>query len=104
MSTRPCWVEICTRNLEENYRFLAGLAGADVELLAVVKADAYGHSLHLCAPAAVRAGAPWVGVTSVEEGIEARHLCPDTRILIMSGVFHGQGDAVIRHKLTPVLW
>jgi alanine racemase len=48
-------------------------------LLAVVKADAYGHSLELCAPAAVRAGAHWLGVTSVEEGVAARALCPEAR-------------------------
>jgi len=104
MPTRPCWVEICTRNLEANYRFLTTLAGSDVELLAVVKADAYGHSLSLCAPAVVRAGARWLGVTSVEEGIEARRLCPDARILIISGAFPGEAADVIRHKLTPVVW
>lgn len=104
MPMRPCWVEICARNLEENYRFLSSLAGPEVSLLAVIKADAYGHSLRLCAPAAVRAGAPWLGVTSVEEGIETRCLCPDTRILIMSGAFPSQADAVIAHKLTAVLW
>lgn len=104
MPTRPCWVEICTRHLEANYRFLSTLAGSDVALLAVVKADAYGHSLSLCAPAAVRAGAQWLGVTSVEEGIEARRLCPDVRILIISGAFPGEAEAVIRHGLTPVVW
>lgn len=104
MPTRPCWVEICARNFEENYRFLSGIAGPDVSLLAIVKADAYGHSLGICAPAAVRAGAPWLGVTSVEEGIQARLLCPDTRILIISGAFPGQADAIIRHRLTPVVW
>ena len=45
MHTRPCWVEISTRAFEDNYRFLASLAGPHVELLAIVKADAYGHAL-----------------------------------------------------------
>jgi alanine racemase len=102
--TRPCWAEISTRALEDNYRFLQTLADADVELLAVVKADAYGHSLALCAPALVRAGAAWLGVTSVEEGAAARALCPDARVLVMGGVFPGQGGAVIRHRLTPSVW
>ena len=57
MPMRPCWVEISTRSLEDNYRFLKSLAAGDAELLAIVKADAYGHSLALCAPAAMRAGA-----------------------------------------------
>ncbi len=51
MPTRPCWVEIRTRAFEENFRFLATLAAPHAELLAIVKADAYGHSLALCAPA-----------------------------------------------------
>ena len=104
MHTRPCWVEISTRALEDNYRFLANVAGPKVELLAIVKANAYGHSLKLCAPAAVRAGAEWLGVTSVEEGVDARRLCPIARILVIGGVFPGQGKDVIRHKLTTVVW
>ena len=99
MHTRPCWVEISTRALEDNYRFLASLAGPHVELLAIVKANAYGHALKLCAPAVINAGARWLGVTSVEEGIEARRFCPDVRILVIGGAFPGQGRDIVRHKL-----
>ncbi len=104
MPTRPCWAEIRTRALEENFRFLAGLAAPHAELLAIVKANAYGHSLALCAPAAVRAGAKWLGVTSVEEGIVARALCPEARVLVIAGVFPGQASAAIQFQLTPVAW
>jgi len=37
---RPCWVEIRTRSLEENFRLLVSLAAGQAELLAIVKADA----------------------------------------------------------------
>lgn len=104
MPTRPCWVEIRTRAFEDNYRFLSTIAAPHGELLAVVKADAYGHGLALCAPAAVRAGAGWLGVTSVEEGVAARALCSDARVLIMGGVFPGQGADLVRHRLTPSVW
>jgi alanine racemase len=104
MPLRPCWVEIRTRFVEENYRFLQSLATPHAELLAIVKADAYGHSLALCAPAAVRAGARWLGVTSVEEGVAARALCPEAHILVICGVFPGQGAAVIEHRLSVVAW
>jgi alanine racemase len=104
MPTRPCWVEIHTRSLEENYRFLVSLAAAQAELLAIVKANAYGHSLEICAPAVVRAGASWLGVTSVEEGVAARALCPQAQILVIGGVFAGQGPALIEHGLTAVAW
>ncbi len=104
MTMRPCWVEIATQSLQDNYRFLLSLAAGNAEVLATVKADAYGHSLSLCAPAAVRAGARWLGVTSVEEAVEARALCPQARILIMSGCFPGEGAAALQHRLTPVAW
>jgi len=104
MPMRPCRAEIRTRALEENLRFLSGLAAPHADLLAIVKANAYGHSLALCAPAAVRAGAQWLGVTSVEEGIVARALCPQARVLVIGGVFPGQADAAIQFQLTPVAW
>ncbi len=104
MPMRPCRVEIRTQAFEENYRFLRSLVAPPTELLAIVKADAYGHSLALCAPAAVRAGAQWLGVTSVEEGIAARALCPEAHVLVIGGVFPGQGAAVIEHGLTVVAW
>ena len=104
MPSRPCWAEISTRAFENNYRFLQTLAPPQSELLAIVKADAYGHSLALCAPAAVRAGARWLGVTSVEEAIAARELCPEARILVMGGIFPGQEPAVIHQGLTAVAW
>jgi alanine racemase len=104
LKTRPCWVEIDTRALEDNYRFIRQLAGPGIECLAIVKANAYGHGLELCAPAAVRAGAGWLGVTSVEEGVAARAVCPDARIVVMAGLFPGQAGDVFKHRLTPVVW
>src|ERR1700679_2060269 len=104
MSVRPCWVEINTRSFEDNYRCLKSLAAGDAELVAVVKSDAYGHSMELCAASAVRAGANWLGVTSVEEGLRARIVCPGAEILVMSGCYPGQGAAVAANRLTPVAW
>ena len=104
MPMRPCWVEIATRALEDNYRFLARQAAPYAELLAVVKANAYGHSLAICAPALVHAGARWLGVTTVEEAIVARALCPDTRVVIMAGISPGQARAAIDFQLTAVTW
>jgi alanine racemase len=104
LPTRPCRVEISTRALEENFRFLQSLAAPHAELLAIVKANAYGHSLALCAPAVAAAGARWLGVTSVEEGIAARALAPQAGILVIAGVFPGQAAAALAHRLTPVAW
>ncbi|HTJ31405.1 MAG TPA: alanine racemase [Acidobacteriaceae bacterium] len=109
ITNRPCWVEISTPFTEANYRLLEQIANASsslphVELLAIVKANAYGHGLAIVAPAAVRAGARWLGVTSAEEGVAARAVCPEAEILVISGPFPGQGRAILEHRLTPVVW
>jgi alanine racemase len=45
-----------------------------------------------------------LGVTSTEEGVAVRAVCPEPRILLMSGIFRGEADTVIDRGLTPVVW
>jgi len=104
MTSRPCWVEINTRALEDNYRFLLSLDAPHLELMVVVKVDAYGHSIEICAPVLAHAGARWLGVATVEEGITARALCPEAKVLVLCGAFPGQGAAVMEHRLSAVAW
>lgn len=80
------------------------LAGPETEVLAVVKANAYGHGLAGCARALEGGGAQWLGVTSVEEGVALRGICAEARILIMSGIWAGEADAAVEYSLTPVVW
>jgi alanine racemase len=123
MRTRPVWVEISREKLIANYielvatarRHLAAQgaragddAGAEANaapaILAVVKADAYGHGMTECARLLHGAGAQWLGVTSVEEAVRARALCPAAQLLVMSGIWDGEADAVVEHRLAPVVW
>jgi alanine racemase len=108
MCTRPVWAEISRQALLSNFRLLRDRAGASIDLLAVVKANAYGHGILECAP--LLAGPStvdrpeWIGVTCVEEGIRVRPTCPDVRILVMSGLWRGEAEAAIEHRLTPLVW
>jgi alanine racemase len=104
MHTRPVWAEISLHRLLENYRQLRLTAGASADVLAVVKANAYGHGILACAPLLVAAGAKWIGVTCVEEGVAVRAVCPDASVLVMSGLWHGETEAVVKHLLTPLVW
>jgi alanine racemase len=72
--------------------------------MAVVKANAYGHGAAVCAPLLEGAGAAWFGVTCVAEAIALRQVCPDARILIMSGLWDGEAEAILEHRLTPQVW
>ena len=70
----------------------------------VVKANAYGHDLLLCAPLLAGAGAEWLGVTGADEGAAVRAVCPQPRILLLSGILGGEAETVIAQGLTPVVW
>jgi alanine racemase len=70
-SGRPCWAEIDLDALAHNVRILAARA-APARLMAVVKANAYGHGAVACGRAALDAGATSLAVVCVDEGEELR--------------------------------
>ncbi len=108
--TRPVWAEVSAERLRSNYRLLCEAAGPQVPVLAVVKANAYGHGAAECAPVLAAGGARWLGVTGVEEGVAVRRslgILPEMlspRILVMCGVWPGEEAACLDRQLTPVVW
>src|SRR5580698_423492 len=104
MQTRPVWAEISRSHLLANWNLLRDAAPNDADVMAIVKANAYGHGATLCGPLLEAAGASWLGVTCVAEGIALRKVCPNARILIMSGLWNGEADTIIEHRLTPQVW
>ncbi len=102
---RPTVAEIDLSALARNYRLLGHRVSPFGGLIAVVKANAYGHGVELCGRALAEAGAGWLGVTSVEEASRLRRACAHRpRILVMSGFFPGEEAAVLRENLTPQVW
>lgn len=107
MTIHRVWAEVSRQRLLQNFRRLRLMSQPRADLLAVVKANGYGHGISICAPLLAGAGARWLGVTSTEEGARVRNLCPEQEILLMSGVGWGDREAaehVIDQKLTPVVW
>ncbi len=75
-----------------------------VELMAVVKADGYGHGVVPVAAAALDAGASWLGVALVEEGIDLRDAGIDAPILVLSEFPRGSEKEALANDLTPTLY
>ncbi|MDQ2834264.1 MAG: alanine racemase [Acidobacteriota bacterium] len=106
------WVEISANRLAENYAHLSQAAGSDTAVLAVIKANAYGHGAELCAPILAAAGARWLGVTHVAEGEAVLHALAShahpprsiPSILIMSGLLPEDAEAIVQRGLVPVVW
>lgn len=102
--TRPNWAEVSLPALVHNFELIRDFVAPDASVCAVVKCDAYGHGAVECAKALEKAGASWFGVTSTDEGTELRRAGIIGRILLMSGMWKGDGQAVVEHSLTPAVW
>ncbi|MEX0990815.1 MAG: alanine racemase [Actinomycetota bacterium] len=76
----------------------------DADLMAVVKADAYGHGDVACARAALEAGATWIGVALVEEGLVLREAGIDAPILCLSEFPPGAEADALAGSLTPTVY
>jgi alanine racemase len=82
MPTTPTWLEIDLFAIRNNARRLAALAG-EAQVMAVVKANAYGHGAVPVAQAALQAGARWLGVARVDEGLALRAAGLSTPVLVL---------------------
>jgi alanine racemase len=103
-SGRPTWAEIDTHALAANFHIVKKHVGRDVHVMAVVKANAYGHGAVECARRLEREGADWFGVALPEEGIELRDAGIAKPILCLAGFWGGQATACVQQNLVPVVY
>jgi alanine racemase len=94
---------ISRERIVANYREVRRVVGPDVQVLAVVKADAYGHGAVEVSRVLAADGAKWFAVATVEEGVQLRRAGINQRILVMGGCLPFEHDALVEHDLTPAL-
>jgi alanine racemase len=90
--------------LEHNYRQLRRLCEPEVKMLAVVKADAYGHGLLPAARTLARAGVDYLGVGSLEEGLSLRQAGFTLPILLLLGIPPREAERVVAADLEVALF
>jgi alanine racemase len=95
------YVLVSLDRIARNYRNVRAAVGEGVEVMAVVKADAYGHGALEVSRTLIREGARWLAVSSVDEGVALRHAGIQTRILVMAGFLPCEREALVEHQLTP---
>jgi alanine racemase len=98
---RPTWVDVDLDAIRHNARVLTP---EGVALMAVVKANGYGHGDVEVARAAIEAGATWAGVALVEEGLRLRGAGIEAPILVLSELPAGSEAVALAHRLTPTLY
>lgn len=103
-SSRPTWVDIDLPALIHNMKQASAFCSESQRVLAVVKADAYGHGAVPVAKALRREGIADFAVATLEEALELRTSGIDDPLLILGGCFAGQEQAFIDHDLMPALF
>ena len=101
---RPTWAEIDLNQLAANFKQIKQRVASTARIMAIVKANAYGHGAVECARRLAAEGADWFGVALPEEAIQLRNSGIAQPVLCLAGFWRGQAAACIQHKLTPVIY
>lgn len=92
---RPVWAEIDLDNLAHNLREIRRRIGEGPEIMAIVKANAYGHGAPQICRAALEHGATWLGVALVEEAVALRRAGITAPVHILGMPAPWQAEAVV---------
>lgn len=104
MQRERAWVEVNLAAIAHNVRQIRSLLAARTALMAVIKADAYGHGATTIAQTVLQAGATWLGVATIPEGIELREAGIDAPILVLGANHTPEQIRAIAHwQLQPTL-
>jgi alanine racemase len=100
---RPDWVEVDLAAVRSNAALLSDLVHPS-HLMAVVKADAYGHGAVQVAGAALAGGATWLAVALVEEGVALREGGVEAPILLLSEPLPAAMEDALANGLTLTVY
>ena len=95
------WVEVDLDRFSQNWNELRRLVGSSVQILQVVKADAYGHGAIEISNMALKNGASWLGVANADEGVQLRVSGIAAPILILSPSMESEIPEIIKYRLIP---
>ena len=101
---RPTAAEISLPALRRNFRILRSLLPPATSILAVVKADAYGHGVAPVSRALAEEGARMFGVATVEEGVELRQAGIPAPIVVLGGADERQAEEAHASGLSPAVF
>ena len=99
---RRCWAEIDLNALRHNVATIREHAGAQRGILAVVKANAYGHGVVELARE-LRYLVEMFGVASVAEALQLRRVARDTGIVVLGPALPEEREAMVRNGFIPVV-
>lgn len=101
-TTYSTWVEVDLEAIRDNIRWFREFSR--VQVMAVVKANAYGHGMVQVAEVALQAGATWCGVARVEEALALHAAGLGCPILLLGYTPPDQMEEVIRREISMTIW
>lgn len=101
---RPTWIDVDLEAIAHNVRRAAAIVGPAVKVLAVLKADAYGHGMVRVARTALNNGAQYIGVASVNEGVILRRSGIDAPILVLGYTPPWQARELVLNGLSATVY
>jgi len=102
-SRSRAWVEVDLGAIRSNVAAIAAFFGRGASVMAVVKADAYGHGLLPVARDAIAAGAGWLGIATIGEGDLLREAKITTPIALLSAPAVADAAEIVRYGLTAMV-
>jgi len=97
---RDAWVEVNLESLAQNVKQIKKFVKKGVKLLAVVKADAYGHGAVMVAPTMLASGVDMLGVASIDEGLNLRDAKINCEILVLGAVPIWAFESAVENDIT----
>ncbi len=97
---RPTVASISLDAVRQNVRAIQARVGEGCLVMAVVKANAYGHGMIEVAEAALDAGAQWLGIATVDEAIALRKTGIDTPVLILGPTFPADAETLVANDIS----
>ncbi len=98
-----CWAEVDLDALRGNLAWIRHRVGPDVRVLAVVKADAYGHGLKQIAALLMQSGADLFGVANLSEAQSIHAVGAGWPVLMLGACLPEEVDAAVRDGVTPTI-
>jgi alanine racemase len=98
-----CWAEVDLDALRYNVQWARHRVGPDVKIMAVVKADAYGHGLPQIAGTLMHAGVDIFGVANLTEALGVRRVGAGWPILLLSASLPVEAPRIVAHDVMPTI-
>ncbi|MBQ0005331.1 MAG: alanine racemase [Clostridiales bacterium] len=100
---RQAWVEIDLSAFDHNIRTIREHLGDEIEMIGVIKADAYGHGVVECAQVLAAEGITRFAVATIDEALELREEGSDEDIIILGLIPDSCADVIVENDLTAVV-